>query len=138
MPNGTATIANHAVEHDDATESKFLARCTPPPTTWIGFGHRVRRLGRTDKGWSWPQEVATRLQRTATEVGQRERPVTHQVASEIRMAALCLAVEADLQADPGNKELAALFRHIAVTITLLEGRVHGWVPAPETIILATA
>lgn len=98
------------------------------------YGPRVLRIGRGEKS-SWPYQVATRLQATALAVGRREEPVTPQVAAEIRIAALCLAVEADYQND---KELAALFRQIAVTVTLLRGRVMGWAPTPETIILATA
>jgi len=55
-------------------------------------------------------------------------------ATSIRIAALCLATEAD---ERKQRELGEVFRDIAVGITLLERRANRDAPATEMIILAS-
>jgi hypothetical protein len=108
-----------------------------PDALLYSFGQsyypKVRRLGSGGQS-SWQMAVATRLEQSALSVARREQSVTAEIASAIRLSALCLAVDADHQRD---RELAGLFRRIAAAITLLQRRTNGLSPAPEIILLAT-
>jgi hypothetical protein len=64
----------------------------------------------------------------------RQEPLTADTATAIRLAALCLAAEADaISGDTAGNT----YREIAAGITLLERRATGQAPVTETIILAT-
>ncbi|ONI83362.1 hypothetical protein ALI22I_33080 [Saccharothrix sp. ALI-22-I] len=63
-----------------------------------------------------------------------EQPMTADLATTLRIGALCLAIEAD---DSAATEVADDFRAIAAGVTLLERRADGRAPVSETIILAT-
>jgi hypothetical protein len=85
-------------------------------------------------GVLWASAVAGRLRQTAVAVFDRREQLTPSGATFVRLAALCLAAEADAQ---DQRQLGDAFREIAVGITLLERRTSGDDPAPETILLAT-
>ena len=78
--------------------------------------------------------VSRRLQQTAVVVFDRREQLTSGRATSMRLAALCLAAEADAQ---DQRPLGDAFREIAAGITLLERRTSGDGPASETIFLAT-
>ena len=82
----------------------------------------------------WALAVTRRLRQTAVAVFDRREQLTPSGATSVRLAALCLAAEADAQ---DQRQLGDAFREIAVGITLLERRTNGDDPAPETILLAT-
>ena len=83
---------------------------------------------------SWAATVAHRLQETASPVFNRQEQLTRDATTSIRLAALCLAAEAD---GLDQRELGEGFREIALGVTLLERRANGDDPAAETIILAS-
>ena len=85
-------------------------------------------------GVLWACVVTGRLRQTAVAVFDRREQLTPSGATSVRLAALCLAAEADAQ---DQRQLGDAFREIAVGITLLERRTGGDGPAPETILLAT-
>ena len=82
---------------------------------------------------SWAATVATRLQHSAAPVFERQQPLTPDVVTSIRLAALSLAAEAD---SLGLYEHDGTFREIAAGVTLLERRASGDNPATEMILLA--
>jgi hypothetical protein len=63
----------------------------------------------------------------------RQQPLTTDTATAIRLAALCLAAEADARE---ANQLGDTFREIAAGVTLLERRVTGQAVPTETIMLA--
>lgn len=77
--------------------------------------------------------VASRLTERATPIFERQRSLTAQDATAIRLAALSLVAPSD---DRGPDTLGDAFRTIAAGITLLQKRANGQAPATETIILA--
>ena len=81
----------------------------------------------------WAHQVAINLQETALPIFTRQQPLTADTASAIRLAALCLAAEADARE---ANQLGDTFREIAAGVTLLERRVTGWAVPTETIMLA--
>jgi hypothetical protein len=82
---------------------------------------------------AWPVIVAERLQLSAGRVFTRaERPTTGK-ATASRLAALCLAREAD---GMERTNIGDMFRQVAAGITLLERRATDQCPASETIMLA--
>ena len=83
---------------------------------------------------SWAATVGRHLQGTAIPVFNRQEQLTSAGATSIRLAALCLAVEAD---DLDQSKLGEDFRKIAAGVTLIERRANGDDPATETIILAS-
>ena len=85
-------------------------------------------------GVLWASAVTRRLRQTAVAVFVRREQLTPSGATSVRLAALCLAAEADAQ---DQRQLGDAFREIAAGITLLERRTSGDDPAPETILLAT-
>ncbi|WP_328617535.1 NACHT domain-containing protein [Amycolatopsis sp. NBC_00355] len=80
-------------------------------------------------------EATARLEELALPVFARKRELTAPIATAIRVAALCLAVEAEAVADSGS---AAAFRRVAAGVSLLELRRSSQTPATETIVLASA
>ncbi|MFI9383362.1 NACHT domain-containing protein [Kutzneria sp. NPDC052558] len=83
---------------------------------------------------SWdPREVAARLEEIALPVFTGQRPITAETAAAIRLAALCLAVEADHR---GMADVGAGYRRLAAGVTLVERRLAGDVPTTEMIVLA--
>ena len=89
--------------------------------------------GKTSES-SWVATVSRRLQETAIPVFDRQQQPTPGTATSIRLAALCLAAEADALEE---RQLGEAFRKIAAGVTLLERRANGADPATETIILAS-
>jgi hypothetical protein len=89
-------------------------------------------FGPTDEV-SWPSTVAKRLQQNAMPVFGRTERVTPEKAISIRMAALCLAGEADWT---GRTDIGDKFRRVAVGVTVLEQRATDERWSPEVIILA--
>jgi hypothetical protein len=83
---------------------------------------------------SWAATVGRHLQETAIPIFNRQEQLTCADATCIRLAALCLAVEADAL---DQSELGEDFRKIAAGVTLIERRANGDDPATETIILAS-
>jgi hypothetical protein len=82
---------------------------------------------------AWPAIVAERLELSAGPVFARdERPTTGK-ATVNRLAALCLASEAD---GMERTDIGDMFRQVAAGITLLERRATNQWPASETIMLA--
>jgi hypothetical protein len=83
---------------------------------------------------SWADGVANFLQDTAGPVFERPEHLTPVLATSIRLAALCLATEAN---NLGDEQLGESLREIAAGITLLERRASGDAAATEMILLAT-
>ncbi len=92
-------------------------------------------LGPTDSAASppWARQVAINLQETALPIFTRQQPLTRDTATTIRLAALCLAAEADVRK---ANQLGDTFREIAAGVTLLERRATGKAVPTETIMLA--
>jgi hypothetical protein len=95
----------------------------------------VSLLGPLDGAASlpWAHQVARNLRKTALPIFTRRQPLTTDTATAIRLAALCLAAEAD--ASEAN-QLGDTFREIAAGVTLLERRATGKAVPTETIMLA--
>ena len=83
---------------------------------------------------SWAFETASHLREMALPVLRRRERLTADTAAAMRIAALCLAGEAD-RSRPSA--VGDLYRRIAAGITLLERRHSGKAPATEAILLAT-
>lgn len=81
----------------------------------------------------WAASLAQRLERHAAPVFARAEPLTAEKATVIRLAALCLAQDADVM---GSRETGDLFRHVAAGVTLLQLRASGTQSATEAIMLA--
>jgi NACHT domain len=82
---------------------------------------------------TWASVVAERLARNAEPVFSRVQRPSRETSSAIRLAALCLAAEADAL---GLKEIGDMLREVAVGITWLQKRAAGDIPATEVIMLA--
>jgi RecA/RadA recombinase len=99
---------------------------------WLADALNRRRAGLREAS-PWPSAVSMRLKQDAGPVFARtERPVPGK-APAIRIAALCLAAEADVMK---LKEIGDMFRQVAAGITLLERRMAGERQAFEVIMLA--
>ncbi len=81
----------------------------------------------------WAHQVARNLQETALPIFTRQQPLTANTATAIRLAALCLAAEADARE---ANQLGDTFREIAAGVTLLERRATGQAVPTETIMPA--
>ena len=81
----------------------------------------------------WPAIVAERLQQTAGPVFARAQRIATEQATATRLAALCLAAEAD---GIERKDIGDMFRQVAAGITLLQHRATGPHSATEVIMLA--
>jgi NACHT domain len=81
----------------------------------------------------WAHQVAINLRETALPVFTQQQPLTVYTATAIRIAALCLAAEADARK---ANQLGDTFREIAAGVTLLERRSTGQTVPTETIMLA--
>lgn len=84
-------------------------------------------------GPSWVATVGERLLEKAGPIFARRERATDEKATDIRVAALCLAGEAD---EMGHVDIGDMLRHVAVGITLLERRATDECWAPEVIMLA--
>jgi hypothetical protein len=82
---------------------------------------------------SWRSAMAKRLGHNAGPVFARAERPTPENTAVIRMAALCLAAEAD---GMERKDIGDQFRQLAAGITLLQYRATGERPAIEVIMLA--
>lgn len=83
---------------------------------------------------TWAVTVSRRLQETASAIFNRQKQPTPSDVTSIRLAALCLAAEADAL---NQSQLGEGFREIAAGITLLERWAGGDDPATGTIVLAS-
>jgi hypothetical protein len=106
-----------------------------PERFQISFGglqsRAVQALHSVDRGpdnWAW--HVASRLEEIAVPVLGGSKLITRFNATAIRIAALCLAAEAELEPGP--------LWEITAGVTLLEQRQNGEVPVTEGIMLAIA
>jgi hypothetical protein len=103
----------------------------------VHSGHQslVNLLGTPDDAASppWAHQVTRNLQETALPIFTRQQPLTKVAATAIRLAALCLAVEAGARE---ANQLSDTFREIAAGVTLLERRATGQTVSTETIMLA--
>jgi hypothetical protein len=103
----------------------------------VHSGHQavVNLLGTPDAAASppWVHQVARNLQETALPIFTRQQPLTKVTATAVRLAALCLAVEADARE---ANQLGDTFRELAAGVTLLERRATGQAVPTETIMLA--
>ena len=104
------------------SESSYVAS----PDALAGtLGNAVQALNATleppGKGsaTSWAATVSERFQKTAIRVFDRRTQLTPGTAASIRLAALCLAAEADALKEC---QVGEAFRHIAAGVTLLERR----------------
>jgi hypothetical protein len=97
----------------------------------------VNLLGSTDGAASlpWAHQVAINLQEIALPIFTRQQPLTKDTATTVRLAALCLAAEADARK---ANHLGNTFREIAAGVTLLERRATGKAVPTETIMLAVS
>ncbi|WP_240197026.1 NACHT domain-containing protein [Nonomuraea lactucae] len=107
---------------------------TPSPDL---LPHQARHAGREllelrAPASPWLAQVAGGLAETAW-VFERRCP-RRETATAVRLAALCLAAEADAHA---GGSLSRTFHEIAAGVTLLERRATGQSPPTETIVLAT-
>jgi NACHT domain-containing protein len=104
--------------------------------TRSGRNALLARLGPVDKlpTSSWAYHILDGLEETALPIFTRQQPLTADSATALRLAALCLATEADTLA---AGDTGSIFRGIAAGVTLLERRANGQTPPTETIILAT-
>lgn len=82
----------------------------------------------------WAHQVVTNLEQTGLPVFNRQQPLTPDTATSMRLAALCLAAEADQH---NANQLGNTFREIAGGVTLLERRASG-LAVPTEIIILTA
>jgi len=81
----------------------------------------------------WAYQVTSNLEKTALPIFTRQQPLTPDTATALRLAALCLAAEADAR---DANLLGNTFREIAAGVTLLERRANGQTRPTEMIILA--
>ena len=99
-----------------------------------GRGALLELLGPSDEDLPpWAYQVVSNLEKTALPIFTRQQPLTSDTATALRLAALCLAAEADVR---DANQLGDTFREIAAGVTLLERRANGQVPPTEMIILA--
>jgi hypothetical protein len=83
----------------------------------------------------WASDIARMLEKIALPIVEKREAVTSDIATAIRIAALCLSAEAD---DIDLHDVGDAYRHIAAGITLMERRANGDAPVTETIMLATS
>jgi hypothetical protein len=83
---------------------------------------------------SWANKTIQEFHRAAIPLFEGKRRITSRVASELRLSALCLAVEAEACRAP---DLGASFRRIVSGVTLLQERAAGHRVPDEVIVLAT-
>jgi hypothetical protein len=116
------------------TAAAGAAAATAPksPETLAGAISRAREK---TTGPAWARQVATNLELESLPVFARQRTLTPNSATALRLAALCLAAEMRTE-DRG--ELGAAFHEIAAGVTLLQRRASGQAPPTERIVLAIA
>jgi hypothetical protein len=86
-------------------------------------------------GSAWACLVAGNLERESLPVFTRQRGLTPNSATGLRLAALCLAAEVRAH---DQFELGDAFHEIAAGVTLLQRRAGGQAPPTERIVLAIA
>nr|WP_198151260.1 NACHT domain-containing protein [Kibdelosporangium sp. MJ126-NF4] len=82
---------------------------------------------------TWAQKAVLAIERVAVPAFQREQPLSSELATAVRLAALCLTAE---QFPPKETDIRPLLHRIAAGITLLEQRAAGKSQPSEAIILA--
>ncbi|MDN3351493.1 NACHT domain-containing protein [Actinomadura sp. DC4] len=81
----------------------------------------------------WAFDITQRFQDLAVNVFSRRVKLTAERGTAIRVAALCLAVEADLVA---GEDIGDMFRQVAAGVTWLQRRYRGEDLPSETIVMA--
>lgn len=89
----------------------------------------------SDRPSLWARNASIALEQRSRPMFRRERELTPQLASAIRLSALCLASE---RIPLKSGITGELFREIAASVTLLEQRKNGEAVPTETILLAPA
>lgn len=132
----------------DSFARRFALRTWDGSTSWRvspdDLAHRAREACRTIHGRHltaqggpdepcWADVVTRRFEQAALSAFDGRDPITPVIAGELRIAALCLAAEADSLGEP---EAGTDFRRIAIGVTLLEERAQGDRPPGEMIVLA--
>lgn len=95
---------------------------------------RARQNLLANEAGSWASQVAYRLEEAVAPIINRQRQLEPGAATPLRLAALCLAAEADAC---GAGWVGDKYRGIAASVTLLERRFRGLASAMETIVLVT-
>jgi NACHT domain len=135
-PSSPSDWSSHFAEHFFQRTGNMVTKYVVSPDTLETRLAVVRPrllglLGKTVDKEMWADRVANSLSVLGKPVFARKRPVTSRTATAIRLAALCLAVEA---AALGDVELGADFRQIAAGTMILEQRARSKPPA-EIIML---
>jgi hypothetical protein len=81
----------------------------------------------------WSERACQMLEHDVIDIVERRRPMTKEMATAVRLLALCSAAEAGSHR---ATKLASTFNQIAAGITLLERRATGQAEAIEAIVLA--
>lgn len=156
MGNALARALTHALRRDVSATTwptefvkEFIAATDIAKSTYVispeilvdklGRGHEtlINLLGAPDglTSPSWAHQIARNLQKISLPIFNGQQRLTMDTATAIRLAALCLAAEADVR---HTNQLGDLFREIAAGVTLLERRATGQAALTETIMLAIA
>jgi hypothetical protein len=94
-----------------------------------------QKLAELPEAASWRLAMVEHQEQTTRAVFARAQPLTLELAAALRMAALCLASEAD---GMEREDIGHQYRQLAAGITLLQRRAAGNLPAAEVIMLAVA
>ncbi|MGW4206489.1 NACHT domain-containing protein [Lentzea sp. NPDC004789] len=97
------------------------------PPDWIP--ELIDRAGQAPMT-DWGNASLTEFATLADAVFSGEEPLTPEIASELRIAAMCLSLETD------DDDQAMRFRFIAAGVSYLQRRISGAIPPIETIVLA--
>ncbi|MCP2248355.1 NACHT domain-containing protein [Lentzea aerocolonigenes] len=97
-----------------------------PPNTVADMVELVQDMTLT----AWGEANKSDFVTVCRSVFRRVKPLTPDLAAELRITAMCLAVEAE-------KAESEILRRIAAGVSLLQRRVDGRLRATETIVLAT-
>jgi hypothetical protein len=90
-------------------------------------------IGQSTIEHQWSSAIVAHLRTNTLQVFNRTEQLTAEKAMAGRLAALCLAAEADGR---DRKDIGDMFRQVAAGITLLEYRATGELHATEVIMLA--
>jgi hypothetical protein len=121
-PGFEERFRQHFIEVVNDGQSVYVV----PPNTVADMVELVRKVTLSPWGEMTKRDFVTECR----SVFRRTKPLTADLAAELRIAAMCLALEAD-ETD------SEIFRRIAAGVSLLERRTDGRIPATETIVLAT-
>lgn len=111
-----------------ATKVRYLV---PPESISARLGAATTYLDPN----TWEARAESRLRTMLTSVLNRSTRITPDMAAQLRLAALCLAAEADASESFSR---STLYRNIVAGVTLLERRENGLAKTTETIVLALA